>query len=90
MWKIKYSLKHAKERALERFGLDLSEYEMFTMVDMIMTNHPDVKLIGRQSNYRTVWKIRWEGCNLFAVYNSKQKVIATFLTKSMVAKRRLK
>lgn len=83
-WKIQYSIKHAQERALERFGLGLSEHDIFSMVSMIMEDHPDVEFIKRQSNYRTVWKIRYENCNLFAVYNSRQKVIATFLTKSMV------
>lgn len=87
MCKLRYSIRHAQERALERFGLGIGEYDVFTMVRMIMEQHPDVEFIERQSSNRTIWKIRWEDTNLFTIYNRKHKVLATFLTKGMVKKK---
>lgn len=91
--KVKYSILHAQERVWERYNLFLTREDLFNIVSLIHAGESDtVKFIRRQSNYRTIWKINYEDHDLFVVYNSRHKVIATFLTKFMVdnPKRRVK
>ena len=82
--KISYSVAHAVTRAYQRYNLLLSRDDIFKIVDLIQSGECDrVKFMRRQSNYRTIWKIRYKKQDLYVVYNNRYKVIATFLTKQM-------
>ncbi len=82
--KVDYSISHAQERALERYGLNLTQKDIFNIVSLIQSGENDkVVFMKRQSNYRTIWKINYRDQDLYAVYNNRHKVIATFLTEYM-------
>ena len=82
--KFLYSVDHARDRALERYGLKLKRKDIENIVFLIQSGESaTVKFMRRQSNYRTVWKVFYGGRKLYVVYNNRHKVVATFLTENM-------
>ncbi len=82
--RVDYSVGHARKRALERYSLNLTQEDIFNIVDLIRAGRSGtVVFMRRQSKRRTVWKVKYKGTWLYLIYNKKEGVIATFLTEQM-------
>lgn len=71
-------IRHAKRRALERFGVELSEEDYINLVKRLQANE-FMALDGRQSNRVTLYYIPLGGKTSVAVYDRHRKTIVTFM-----------
>lgn len=72
-------IKHAKMRALERYGLDLSDDEYYQIRNLITGNKS--KPLHRQSNRVALHEVEWNNTKMIVVYDSKRKTIVSFLPR---------
>lgn len=75
--KAKSQRKHAKRRALSRYGLALSRHHLDAIVLQIQSGK--AKFVERQSNRVTLWEVSYEGHILPVVYDKIRKTCVTFL-----------
>lgn len=68
---------HAKQRALERYDLDLNRQDLEEIIKKIHLNK--ASFIKRQSFRVTVWKVTYKEKELITVYDKHRQTIATFL-----------
>jgi hypothetical protein len=66
---------HAKKRALERYGLDLTD-EFYAELNSLASSAP---VLERQSNRLTIRKFFFQNHPIRVVYDSHRKQIVTFL-----------
>lgn len=78
--KSKSERTHAKRRARERFGVNLSEPQFDALIKDIQDNK--LEFIERQSNRVTVWRGMLEDKEAIVVYDSSRKEIVTFIDPS--------
>lgn len=76
--KPKNSRIHTINRAKERYNLDLNEGDIERLELRVRMQH-EVFFLERKTNSRSVWLMEVYGKMVVAVYNTKQKCIATFL-----------
>lgn len=69
--------KHAKRRALERYGVSLNSADLDAMCEIIQDNK--AKHLYTQSSSRTLWELGYNGGTYAVVYNKNLSMIATFL-----------
>ena len=71
--------KHARQRALERYGIDYNRDVRREFLKKIANS--GAKFICRQSNRVTVFDVEHEGQTVRFVYDSSRQEIITFLPK---------
>ena len=71
-------VKHGLRRAWERYDLDLNKQQLFDLAAPIRRGK--LKYIKRESNTRKLYKIPYEGQELYAIYSNKRRTIVTLLT----------
>lgn len=73
--------KHAKKRAVERFGVKLNRDDIFNLVSKIRANTKEVTFVKTLTNRVTAWKVDLPGNNeqAIALYDKNRKAIITFL-----------
>lgn len=72
---------HAKRRAMERFGVELTNKKFAAIVELIQGQK--AKFLDRQSGHTTRWLIELEGREVIVVYDSKRHTLVTFLHKEI-------
>lgn len=70
---------HAKKRAAQRFGLDLTTDKQRQIVRLIQLGKG--RFVKHESNSRSHWVIEWEGQLLRVVYDKVRKELVTVLPK---------
>jgi hypothetical protein len=78
--------KHAKRRAVSRFGARLNRHHLRELVETIRQGR--ARFLWRQSRTRCWFLVQVNGKPAVAVYSSQSGVIHTFLTLE-IAKRKL-
>jgi hypothetical protein len=71
--------KHARKRAKERYGIDLTRRDMRAIIRKI--DNGKAEFIGRQSLRVTVWKAKYKEEDLTFAYDNKRKTIVTVFPK---------
>lgn len=71
-------IRHAKRRALERFGVELSEEDYINLVKALQWGQ-FTPLPGRQSNRVSLYYIPLGDKTSVAVYDKHRKTIVTFM-----------
>lgn len=77
--KRKCQMRHARNRALERYGIDLSGQDYEEIIKLIQDDKRPAKVLFKESNRLTHFEVRWRGHKLKVVYDKQRKSIATFL-----------
>ena len=80
--KIKDIKRHAKQRALERFDLVLSDEDIRDICFLIRKRRAE--FIDRQSRRITRWKVFVKKIMVVVVYDSNRQTIITFLKEDMI------
>lgn len=70
---------HAKQRAEERYGLNLNKEARHEIVQMIQTNQAE--FVGKESNTRTLWRVQYQEQSLNVVYDKARSTMCTVLPK---------
>lgn len=70
---------HAKQRAGERYGLNLNKEARHEIVSLIQTNQAE--FVGKQSNTRTLWRVQYQEQSLNVVYDKARSTMCTVLPK---------
>ena len=70
---------HAKQRAEERYGLNLNKEARHEIVQMIQTNQAE--FVGKESNSRTLWRVQYQDQSLNVVYDKARSTMCTVLPK---------
>lgn len=70
---------HAKQRAKERYGVDLNHDDRNKIVGMIQKN--EAEFVGKQSNNRTLWRVSYQDKSLNVVYDKARNSMCTVLPK---------
>jgi hypothetical protein len=70
---------HAKQRAEERYGLNLNKHARHEIVQMIQTNQAE--FVGKESNNRTLWRVQYQDQSLNVVYDKARSTMCTVLPK---------
>lgn len=70
-------IRHAKLRAMQRYGLRLTDHEYTNLCHMIRKGTG--KIIFKQSNRVTVHKLEWKEIEMTVVYDKVRGTIVTFL-----------
>ena len=70
---------HAKNRAKERFGIDMNADVHREIVDIIQKNK--AKFVQRQSNRVTIWDVDYRYYKLRVVYDKNRGQVVTFLNR---------
>ena len=68
---------HAKQRAEERYGLNLNKQARHEIVQMIQTNQAE--FVGKESNTRTLWRVQYQDQSLNVVYDKARSTMCTVL-----------
>lgn len=74
---------HAKQRALQRYGLRLSSEDYDALVAMIAVSGAS-HLVRKLTNTRAIFNLKFQDKDIFVLYNSKTKRIVSFLTKEQI------
>ncbi len=69
---------HARQRALERYGLDLTDDDLEVLVRRVQAG-TDVTLFDKQSHRVTTWIMNVRGITCRVVYDKTRKTIVSFL-----------
>lgn len=75
--KGKCQRKHAKRRALERYGIDFTHQNMIDLKHHIMSGRS--QNVVTQSNRVTIHTLEWQGQTVRVVYDKLRKNIVSFL-----------
>src|SRR5689334_7388305 len=70
-------IKHATQRALERYGIELTQHKRETMIKMIQTGN--ATLVRKQSHRVSIFSLIFEEKEVVIVYDKERKSIASFL-----------
>lgn len=70
-------IKHATQRALERYGIELTQHKRETMIKMIQTGK--AKIVRKQSHRVSIFSLIFEEKEVIVVYDKERKNIASFL-----------
>jgi hypothetical protein len=73
---------HAKQRAEERYGLNLNKDARHEIVQMIQTNQAE--FVGKESNSRTLWRVNYQEQSLNVVYDKARSTLCTVLPKEAI------
>ena len=76
---------HAKKRAFERYGIQLSSSDYEEMLQMIRVNGA-AHLVRKISNTRSIFNLLFRERDIFCVYNGVTGRIVTFLTIDQAVK----
>jgi hypothetical protein len=68
---------HAKQRALERYGIVLNSKQRYEILKKIQTNQAE--FLERQSNSRSVFIVELNNVKLKIVYDGNRKLLRTVL-----------
>lgn len=68
---------HARQRAKERFGVNLKNKDLATLVTMIQKGNAE--FLRRQSKRVTIWRVRYAEKTMVVVYDTLRHMIVTFL-----------
>jgi len=73
----RYITTHARERAKERYNLNISNYDMKIISYMI---HEEIVLAARKVNqYAIIYCLHYKGKTVKIIYNKNKKYVSTFL-----------
>ena len=73
---------HAKQRAEERYNLNLNKQARHEIVQMIQTNQAE--FVGKESNTRTLWRVQYQDQSLNVVYDKARSTMCTVLPQNAV------
>lgn len=76
--KEKNQRHHAKQRAIERYGVWLTNADYDRLCAQI--RNQKAEFLSRQTNRITLYRVRFEDRDLYAAYDKKRHVICSFLT----------
>ena len=76
MSKKKCQIRHAKHRALERFGLELNDNDYRLLCRKIQLGNSII--LEKQSNRVSIHKIEWKEQELTVAYDRLRKTIVSF------------
>lgn len=79
--KKKDQTRHVQKRAIERFGINLSEAQQQALIRQIQQGN--AKFVIKQSNRITIFDVEHEGNTIRVVYDKDRKSLATVLTTDM-------
>jgi hypothetical protein len=79
----KAALSHSLRRAYERYSIELSEFDIFKMSDMVMSGK--AKLKSRVLN-RSTFKLNYLGRNFVLVFDFVLMIVVTFLPHKALRK----
>jgi hypothetical protein len=82
MKKRKAQLVHAKRRALERFGIELSRKSIERIVADIQAGR--ASFLRKQSGRVSLFEIELESCLMVVAYDKTRKSIVTCLLPEMI------
>lgn len=68
---------HAKQRAEERYNLNLNKQARHEIVQMIQTNQAE--FVGKESNTRSLWRVQYQDQSLNVVYDKARNTMCTVL-----------
>ena len=71
---------HAKRRALERFGIRLSDKGVAELIQTIQSN--GAQFVRRESNRVAVYRMEIDGASALVVYDRSRKTIVTVMRES--------
>jgi AICAR transformylase/IMP cyclohydrolase PurH len=71
--------QHAKQRAEERYGINLNKHARREIVKMIQENSEQAQFVEKQSNSRSLWKVNYRDTSLNVVYDKSRSTLATVL-----------
>lgn len=69
--------KHAKQRALERYGIDLTRHKRQEIINKIQNGI--AVLVRKQSHRVSIFSVKFEGQEVIVVYDRQRKTLASFL-----------
>lgn len=72
---------HAKRRALQYLGLDVTEEELRQLAARIRKN--EASFFGRESGNKTRWLVTLQGKQCVAVYDKARHAVITVMTPEM-------
>lgn len=73
-------IRHAKMRALERFGFELNNHDYNYLCNEIKNGNS--KILHKQSNRVTIHSIFWKSVEMTVVYDKLRNTIVSFLPNS--------
>ena len=76
----KHLKTHTYVRAAQRFGICLDEEKQSSIVADIQNGRGE--FVERQSRYKTVWKVKFEGKILGVVYDRRFKSLVTIIPQT--------
>lgn len=69
--------RHAKRRALERYGIDLNRHKRQEIINKI---HNGIAVLVRKQSHRvSIFSVKFEGQEVIVVYDKQRKTLASFL-----------
>lgn len=74
---------HSRRRAIERYGLEMTEYDYFKLIEQIVTHEAEYIRPARNDGFY-MYRVRFKGQPMLAIYESANAMICTFLTWEMV------
>lgn len=71
--------RHAKQRALERYGVTLNRHQLRELSRLIQLNHTSVRFLWKESNRVSHFALTFNEQRYIVVYDRQRKTIVTFL-----------
>ena len=75
---VRAAMIHSLRRAYERYSIELTEFDIFRMSDLILQGHAKFK---KRYATRTMYKLQYLGKNFVLIFDSVLMVIVTFLPR---------
>lgn len=69
--------QHARERALQRYGLELNREDLDNIVKLIQGHNG--QFVERLTNDRKLWRVCYKGVWLNCVFSKRNKTLVTIL-----------
>ena len=73
---VRSALSHSLRRAYERYSIELTEFDIFRMSDMVLQGKAKLK---NKHATRIIYKLNYLGKNFVLVFDEVLSVIVTFL-----------
>lgn len=80
-------IHHSIKRAQQRFGLDLNEYQIREISNIIAKQKPNCLFLSHQSNRVNKWAVKYNGQVLPVIYDNQRHLIVTFLEENMLTEK---
>lgn len=80
---VKHALSHSLRRAYERYYIELTEFDIFRMSDMVLQGKAKLK---DKIATRMIYKLNYLGKNFVLVFDAVLNVIVTFLPHDALKK----